>query len=181
MNDPSQLAGEPVAEWFGPLFGQPCWGVLTSQADMSLEFGSPILKVREPRHAEPALSDRVKFASSRRRVSVYGDHSLFISACRWRYFQYGQRFGDNFYARRMKRAACAIDGQKLVRVEIDPVRATTEFNFDLDGVLRLKPMDPESDQWWVTKPDGHCFTLRGDGAYSCSLVTDERPNWKRFF
>ncbi len=149
---------------------------------LTLEFGQPSLHVREPREA-PGASPRVQRLLSRRHVTVHGEWHLWIYCCAWEVRTDGKRTGhsalDSSSKRPIERAARELDGQRLVRVSVDPAGAVTEFEFDLGSRLTTRPYDAESEKWLLYEPDGHVVTLRADGRYSHQPGSEprDRERW----
>ncbi|WP_110032380.1 hypothetical protein [Hoeflea marina] len=65
------------------------------------------------------------------------------------------------------RAAARLNGQKFVKVAVDPTERRATFTFDLGGVLETWPYgdDPTHEQWIMFSRD-EVFAYRDDGCYS---------------
>src|SRR5436305_1318277 len=81
----------PLRRAFVPLIGLPAWFVHQGYGSfLTLEFGAPHLRVREPRAARGNVSEKVKKLFLKRRVSVKGEWHLWIYCCQWRVSDDGQ-------------------------------------------------------------------------------------------
>jgi len=135
-----------------------------------MEFGKPVMRIREPRLPRPPESAVADNAAVRRIVRVQGRWHLWIQACAWQVFTGNQCIGhsnlEGTSKQPIERAARELDGQKLLHVTVDPDEGKTVFEFDLGSRLETRPYDPAGDQWLLYEPSGFVFVLRGDGFYS---------------
>jgi len=154
---------------FRVLLGKPCWGVqYDRQLNLSMHFGKPSLKIREPFETD-SKSDLVRRMASRRRVTVRGQWWLWIHCCHWRLTS-----GDVVLAtgassfRRIERVIKQLDGQKLASVAVEPETGATRFEFDLGCVLHCRRLARNSDAelWMLYKPNGYVLSIGGDGTIS---------------
>src|ERR1700748_1121720 len=111
------MSSQVFTKSFEPIFGLPCWGVShESQLGMSLNFGEPSLKIREPFEVSSS-SDRARRLAASRSVTVRGQWWLWIYYCRWRLFLHGELLARNSSSsRRIESGIKQLDGQKLVSV-----------------------------------------------------------------
>ena len=149
-----------------PLLGKPCWNVRPGWGSyLTLEFGRPRLKMRDPIQSK-SRSARVRKLSARRSVIIKGQWHLWIYDCHWTVSAKGRRVGDSRAPRSYRRAAEELDGQKLAGIAIDPRSARTVFEFDLGAMLETRPCDRDGEQWRLKEPSGHWFVIQAGGRYS---------------
>ncbi len=131
---------------------------------MTLEFGRPLLEIRNPIRSK-SRSTKVRKLLSRRSVAIHGKWHLWIYDCDWIVRAKGKRVGDSGSPLTYRRAAEKLDGQKLVGIAIDPRSTRTQFDFDLGGSLETRACNRDGEQWMLKEPSGHWFTVRADGRY----------------
>ena len=156
---------------FKPLCGNPCWNVKWGWGSfLTLEFGEPYLLIDEPEDPRLGWSPARNKRYARRRIHVEGEWHLWIYCCEWKLYTGNKLVGDSApessSKRRIARGARELDGQKLLRVEVDPSRGSSVFTFDLGSRLETTPYDTDSDQWLLYEPSGDVFSYRADGMYS---------------
>lgn len=153
---------------FQPIKGLPCWGVyFQRQLNLSMNFGEPSLKIREP-FVATSDSERVKQMASLRNVTVRGKWWLWIYCCHWRLDSGDSKLATGSSSNRsIERAIMQLDGQKLVSVEIKPDSGATRFVFDLGCVLSCRRFDRVTDDklWTLYKPSGYVLSVHGDGTF----------------
>jgi hypothetical protein len=85
--------------------------------------------------------------------------------------------------RRKNMAIARLDGQKLTQVTVDPRNSSTQFDFDLGGVLNVRRLSPgyHGELWTLYNPDGFTLAVRGDGCYSYhgSTTSPEEFKWNK--
>jgi hypothetical protein len=144
----------------------PCWNVKRGYGSfLTLEFGNPSLKIREPIETASSLT-RVRELAAKRLVSVSGQWHLWVYCCAW------QIFNDDVEIacwesddEKIDKACWKLDGQALVEASLTSNTGEAEFRFDLGGILTTAPYDDElNEQWLIYCPDGNVFTYRSDGA-----------------
>jgi len=152
---------------FRPVYGLPCWGVRPGYGTfLTLEFGQPHLRVREPKQLTGEESSRVKHLLERRTVTVHGDWHLWVYCCNWAVHQNGTLVGDSTSEERIKLAAEILDGQALESFDYVWRGCKSHFTFDLGARLVTSPCDRKSEQWLWYQPTGKVLTLRADKKYS---------------
>lgn len=131
---------------FRPIYGRPCWGVNYERyLNLSLHFGPPHLIIREP-HSTASQSSAVRRNAARRLVTVGGRWWLWIFTSYWRLSYNGvvisnQRRYDSGKVRNM---LCDLEGQKLIRVRVNPKNSSTRFEFDLGAKLDVWKLDDDT-------------------------------------
>ena len=159
-----------IEKSFKPLYGNPCWGITYDRrTNLAMNFGTPRLKViREP-HATKSKLERVKQRAAQRMVAVRGQWKLWIFCGYWRIYRNGRLLGGySSTFRTGTRAADSLEGEKLLRVDVDPKTGATRFEFDLGSVLevrRLRNYESDEDIWILYKPNGYALSVHGDGTY----------------
>ena len=64
------------------------------------------------------------------------------------------------------RAADALNGQKLLAVDVEPAQGRSSFTFDLGGLLETWPFgDGATYEQWMILTDKEAFAYRSDGFY----------------
>lgn len=164
------MSNDVIDEVFHRLYGQPCWQVTRGWGTfITLEFGRPSLEVREPRVPGGATGPGALTREERRRVWVRGQWHLWIYCCDWQVVTGNKRIGHSNLKGSSKkpidRGAFELDGQKLMRVSVNPSEGSSLFEFDLGSRLETRPYD-DSEQWMLYEPSGYVFTYRADGLYS---------------
>lgn len=168
--DPSQ--SDPLYRAFAPLVGLPAWQVRRGHGSfLTLEFGAPRLKIREPKVPPPDMNERVAAIFGRRQVTPRGEWHLWIYCCHWRVLSGGNEIGrSNASYDEIDAAAKELDGQLLTAAEADPTQGTSAFEFDLGATLQTWPYGGGDDtQWMLYMPSGDVFSYREDGFYSQGL------------
>jgi len=161
------------------LYGLPCWNVERGYGSfLTLEFGRPNLRVREPRESTSKLK-RVRNLAARRLVYVRGDWHLWIYCCDWAVLEGSRLVGDSDSKRRIDRAARFLNGQKLVSARLIPRGMRSVFEFDLGGRLQTQPFDRSSEQWLLYEPNGNVLNVRADRRYSYG-PGDRHPDRQRW-
>ena len=155
-----------IADLFQPLVGLPSWNVTKGHGSfLTIEFGTPRLKIREPRDVPNAMP-RVRQLFARRLVTLHGQWHLWIYCCGWRIRMPGKVLAHNESTDEEIAEACReLNGQALTEVRHTTVVGQTYFGFDLGGVLETGPYNDELvEQWMLFLPDGNVYTYRSDGA-----------------
>lgn len=160
------------------LYNIPCWLVKQGHGSfLTFEFGKPHLEVREP------LSNSVKKHLKYRKVTLHGEWHLWIYCCSWEIHLDNKLAAHSESSRsKIANALKYIDGQKIVKIEVEPITADTIFYFDLGGVLSTKHYDDEiNEQWFLFEPKGNVFSVRSDGMYSYEPgdTPVEQEIWKK--
>lgn len=154
---------------FEKLYNYPCWSVKQGYGSfITLEFGQPHLKIREPRDAVNTHSEMVKRALAKRLVTVCGEWHLWIYCCSWKIYLYDKFLAESESSRRkIQNALWDLDGQKLVNMELDNKTGDTTFLFDLGGRLKTTHYEGELyDLWHLYEPNGNILTIRNDGKFN---------------
>jgi hypothetical protein len=180
-DDPTRIDVEAA---FAPLLGLPCWNVKPGYGSfLTLEFGEPHLKIREPREVKSG-SKRVRELLARRNVHVRGQWHLWIYCCEWEVYSGKKRVGHSDLkasgTKWIERGARELDGQKLTGVRVKPKSGNSVFTFDLGSRLETKPYNRRSEQWLLYEPDGRVLTYRADGLFSHHPVDlpDGKEVWR---
>lgn len=154
---------------FQSLYGKPCWGVRHDrQLNLSMNFGTPSLDIREP-YVTKSESEAAKSMASRRNVTVRGEWWLWIYCSYWSLTSDDGRLAtSSSSARQIERAIQQLDGQKLVSAVVNPETGATQFVFDLGCVLDCRRFERNSDKelWMLYKPSGYVLSVHGNGAVS---------------
>jgi hypothetical protein len=158
-----------------PLYGQPCWGLHYERSlNLSMNFGTPSLRVREPFNTD-SKSEAVRRTAARRLVTVRGEWWLWIYCCYWRLTSDGPELATGSSSfRRIERATAQLEGQELVSVEVEPETGATRFIFDLGCVLHCRRFERDTDAelWMLYKPSGYVLSVHGNGTFSRQRATE---------
>ncbi|MFN0196823.1 MAG: hypothetical protein ACKVT0_08745 [Planctomycetaceae bacterium] len=168
-----------VEKVFKPVLGHPCWGLYHSrQLNLSMNFGKPSLRIREPIISK-AKSARVQKQMSRRCVTVKGEWWLWIYLCYWRLSSKMELLATgSSSAKKVAEALAYLEGEKLISVKFDPHRGVTQFGFDLGATLECRPMtrDSLSKLWLFYQPDGNVVSAFADGTLTVIAQDDPLTN-----
>ena len=155
-----------ISRYFQPLIGRPCWNVhYHEQLNLSLNFGTPTLEIREP-YATDSTNARVRARAARRNVTVRGEWWLWIYLADWRLTNERHRpVHSAASVNKIEEAILELDGQALIGLEVDPKCGTTLFEFDLGSRLECTPHQDEtrSELWMLYRPTGYVLSVYGDG------------------
>lgn len=165
---------DALRQTFAPLIGLPAWFVRKGYgSSLTMEFGNPHLKIRQPKTASPQVSDQVRRALARRLVLPRGDWHLWIYCCHWRVIAEDREIAcSESPDHQIADAAREIDGQLLTTVEADPAKGTSGFAFDAGAKIQTWPWDEGNDeQWMLFMASGNVFAYRADGRYSLGPAT----------
>lgn len=167
-----------VEDTFSEMYGLPTWQVRKGVGSfLTLEFGAPHLRIREP-YSSRSESPAARRLAARRQVTVSGQWHLWIYMCNWTISANGLQLADNEASNAaIDRAIRYIDGQKLESVEVMRKDMKTVFQFDLGGNLATWPYADEevqSDAQWILYDHGAKMTrsLNGDGTWLCESLAD---------
>jgi len=155
---------------FAPLIGSLVWNVHRGEGRyLTMEFGRPHLRVREPRGRTSATSKRLQRWSRMRKVHVYGDWALFIQGD-WKVaVEDDWLHSDDEIVRHSLKEECLLNlsGQRLVSVEAAEDGRHLSLAFDLAGKLEIWPPAGDDDmQWSLHGWDGNTAALDHDGKLS---------------
>jgi hypothetical protein len=175
MNDVPQL-------WH-PLIGQLVWSVRRGVgAFITMELGEPHLSIREPVVRRLEHSVRVQRSLSRRRVFIVGDWHFWIQYSDWKLTTTGGVVGsESPVGSPLDECLNDLEGQRLRAVRPGRVAASWLFEFDLDGVLEIRPSTGRDEpQWSLHRWNGDIAELRRDGlttfdkdAYATTSASNE--------
>jgi hypothetical protein len=163
---------DPINEAFSPLIGLPSWQVVNGHGSwIMMEFGQPHLEFGQPRLMPVRLEDAPPKARQRSAV-VHGQWRLYIYLCDWALSVEGvQLVHCNSHRSRIARALSVLNGQALADVDVQRHDGSTNFSFDLGGLLSTRPApagtydDELVEQWLLYQPGGRVLCVRADGMY----------------
>lgn len=160
---------ELIERRFAPLRRHPCWGLhFDPQLNLTLNFGRPSLRVREP-FVTRSKYPRVQRIASRRLVTVRGQWWLWLFCCYWQVKRGGKLLATGGAS--CKRIDCALNdlhGQKLTSVAVDLNTGASRFVFDLGCELTCRRFeaDSDSDVWTLYGPND-IVSVTGQGTVHC--------------
>ena len=162
------------------LLDTPCWRVHHhAMLGLDLSFGSPHLEVHDPRESK-SKKKSIRELFARRRVYVKASCWLWIRCARWTItLADGRRATWSTSARKRQAVLTSLEGEKVVRVVIEPETGRTTFLFDLGGLLKVERFRKVSDDtlWTLYKPNRYCFSLRSDGHYCHARCSGSKEAW----
>ena len=152
---------------FAPLIGSLVWNVHRGEGRyLTMEFGKPHLRVREPLGRTSATTKRLQRWSRMRRAHVYGDWALFIQGD-WKVaVEDDWLHSDDEIVPHSLKEECLLNlsGQRLVSVEAAEDGRHLGLVFDLAGKLEIRPPAGDDDmQWSLHGWDGHVAAMDHDG------------------
>ncbi|HEY9679929.1 MAG TPA: hypothetical protein V6C76_18140 [Drouetiella sp.] len=158
-----------VRKSFEVIFEKPCWSVQQGHGSfLTFEFGEPYLDVWEQKPDRSINSKKFR----KRKITIKGEWHLWIYCCHWNLTLDGDLLAHSESSRGdIKNALEHIDGEKLVRVSVNPQAGESEFEFELGGKLKTVPYERTShrdeydESWMFFEPDGNVLVYRGDGKY----------------
>lgn len=157
---------------FRRLYGQPCWNAQPGYGSfVTLEFGEPYLRIREPRKLTGTVSTRVRKLFAQRQVTVRGQWHLWIYCCNWRLYSGRTVIGDSTSDSSIPIATQILNGQALTEASFQYRGCRTILTFDLGARLVTEPYDADGKQWMLYEPTGRVLTLRAD-----KMIAHERGN-----
>lgn len=165
------MGSKIIDRTFQSLIGSPCWGLHYDRTlNLSLKFGKPSLRIREP-FITDSTSDIVQRLAARRLVTVRGEWKLWIYCCYWQLTSDDLKLASGSSSlRQIEQAIIQLDGQKLVSVAINPDTGATRFSFDLGYVLHCRRFERKSSDelWTLYKPNKYVLSVYGNGTFSHS-------------
>lgn len=172
----------PIADTFGPVLGLPSWNVKKGVGSfLTLEFGSPVLTVHEPKPRTVRLGDGEPHTAMTRLTAVHGAWHLWIYCCEWSLTAGGRELAsDESSDDAIEGALNVLNGQALKSVTVDPDDGSSKFVFDLGCILTTNPAPSETygrgpaEQWMLYQPGGQVLALRDDGQY-CNEAAEGPP------
>lgn len=170
---------EAIEKSFQPLYGRPCWGLSYDRyLNLSMNFGDPSLRVREPYRTRSA-SEAVQRMAARRLVTIRGEWWLWLHCCYWRLSGEAHDLATGSSSlRRIQQAVSQLEGQALTAVTIESRTGASRFIFDLGCVLHCRRFERDSDEelWALYEPGGIVLSAHGDGNLDRRLGSDiEKP------
>lgn len=159
------------------LFGSMCWNVSYGLDNLSMELGSPVLRVIH----DPVASMRASHEAqdipigfdrwiNRRHVSVTGQWHLWVYLAYWRIVRSGVCLASKSWSwRKMRAGLLDLQGQRLIAASVNRESGATRFEFDLDTVLEVRRMRGffEDELWLLYGPPGRCQrSVRGNGTFT---------------
>ena len=169
MSEPRVSGEDLLQRVFAPLIGLPAWCVRKSHGSfLTMEFGNPHLRIRQPMVASPNSSERVRQLLARRQILPCGEWHLWIYCCHWRVIHEEREIASSESSNpEIIDAARRIDGQLLTNVTADPTKGTSAFDFDLGAAIHTWPGDESDDeQWMLYQTGGDVFIYHADSHYS---------------
>jgi len=168
-----------ITKSFAPMIGLPCWGLnFERMLNLSMNFGDPSLKIREPID-RPAKLEANRRNNARRLVTVKGEWWLWIYCSFWKIVANGKRLAaQSSSLRTIEKGMNNLQGQKLIAVDIRPDTGATRFAFDLGAELHCRRFERETEHdelWTLYKPSSFVLAVYGDGTYTHHRGSEDGP------
>ena len=163
----------PTRRYFDRIARQPCWHATAEYGTwLSLNFGQPKLVIRE---GNPSSKSELM---RRRKVTVQGDGLLWVEMGAWELREGRRRLFHSEQSRSfLRRAAARLDGQILVRLEVQtsPLRST--FSFDHGSVLSVwaHETNEDDDPLWHIYGGRGCLSLLAGGKVEYGHGNSQSP------
>jgi hypothetical protein len=158
---------QQIQNLFKPLKGQMAWNVRGGHGSfLTFEFGEPHVSVREPIVPQPTSSARAQRNLKRRQVSIVGDWHLFVQYCDWKISVVEGSLDSKAVTSSHDECLADLDGQRLVAVASGPLPNSWKFEFDLGGLLEIRPSatyEPTDDMWSLHRWNGDIAAVQNDG------------------
>jgi hypothetical protein len=141
-----------IVNAFQPLIGRLAWSVRRVYGSiLTIEFGEPHFRVREPIIASAGASEDVRRTLARRRVHIRGEWQLEIRNARWEIVtRYTTTNSDEFEVTDLQDTLNEVDGQRLLSVEAGAEAGSFVLVFDLGASFTIRPnASDEDDQWTI--------------------------------
>lgn len=173
---PNSILPRPIAAVFERVTGLVAWQVAVDIGSfLTLEFGDPKLTISEREKAGHLV---------KRHVSVHGEWHLRLECCQWTIEQFGTQLAHSESNNDlMKKAARQLDGQRLIKLWMQPDTVITHFEFDLGGKLTTYPYENENEddleQWVFYEPEGLVLSVRADNQF-CHMPENTHPDDQRW-
>ncbi len=163
----------PVRRYFDRVAGQPCWHATAEYGSwLLLNFGQPKLNIRE---ANPSSNSELM---RRRNVVVEGDGLLWVEMGAWELREGRRRLFHSEQSRTyLRRAAARLDGQCLIRLEIQTVPLRSVFFFDHGSVLAVWAHESNEDgaPLWHIHGGRSCMSLLAGGQLEYGPAQGQSP------
>lgn len=172
-----------IHEILGNLIGLYCWDVYYHRdLNLSMSFGHPIMKIREPRKVRSKI-EKVRQVYASRLVTVRGEWWLWILKAQWKLSVKGSDDVTRVSSLTKKKWALALlDGQKLTGISVNPTTLATQIEFDLGARLSIRRFSSQDDgdMWSLYQPNGYVLSLSADGKYKNKPGNrpTEQNDWK---
>lgn len=136
------------------LKGQICWSASNGYGSfITLYFGEPSLRIREPIPVIHSTSPKIKKQLSRKRVYLEGQWHIWIYMCSWKLKDKHEVFcTSDSKSKLMNNSLNLIEGQILCDILINEADGSTKFEFDYGSEILTKPYgegDTEEDNWLI--------------------------------
>lgn len=155
-----------LKELLQQLLGELVWSVKRGHGTfLTMEFGAPHLVVREPIKST-AENPRIVRQLAHRKVSIFGELSLFIQDSRWSISTKDKTVDLDTSEAEVREMLRDLDGQRVSAVNF--AEACTTLEFDLGVTVRLGksifPTEAGSVLWSLNRFGSEGLALLNDGS-----------------
>ena len=164
---------EILTEYLACLRGLPCWGVRLGYGSfLWFNFGQPYLDILEPNPASKYQHRR------RRRVSVEGEHRIWVEQCRWYILINGDEIAwSESSEARINKAIRYMDSEKLYDVEVEFKSGKARFAFESRAEIWLERYQDfrADDPLWHLYSGDHAISHLADGHLQYGRLDEPSP------
>ncbi len=153
----SELIGE--IDIVKTLLGQLAWHVERGHGSfITMQFGDPVLEVREPKVGKKVDSEKVTRLLACRKVSVLGAFHLWVQYADWEIICQKRLIAHSKIKKLdLDSGLKILDGQRLLSVSSENARSSVVFKFDLESELIVTYGSYEESQPLVSFYDRNGF------------------------
>lgn len=147
------------------LSGRMAWSARRGYGTfLTMEFGSPHIKTREPINVSPEADPEHSARMARRRVFIEGDWHFWIQHANWT-LRTASHLATNTqsYSAMIDQAMQELDGQILESYDISGFPEKFSLRFDLGAMLDIGGSDRTGDELWS-------ITLRNEYVVICDAA-----------
>lgn len=145
-------------QFFKGCIGSYVWGVVRGYGSgINLEFGQPLLHVRQPRSDLAGDGqDKVSKRWRNRLITVVGEYRLWLQSCHWVARSENEAITQAYNnVSSVDDILSSISGQRLMEIVVLDKKMI--FKFDLGGELQVflaEEYEPDDDQFTMVTPEG---------------------------
>ncbi len=154
--------------------GLCCWNLQNVHGSwISLNFGKPHLVIEEPKPTSSSERRR-----ELRNATLRGDYWLWLELCHWNItFKNKDIANSESDKTEIRKALSVIDGQILNKIEITANPVTTNFFFDLGGIIHTHQYDEQDNDglWHYYCDDGYVYSLLDNGKLEYGKGNESSP------
>lgn len=167
------------------IMGTFSWKVWKSIGSfLFFEFGAPIIEINEPRVEIKNFGKYGKlFPFNKypyRRVRINGELCLWIEMTNWKVFVDEKEIAfEESSDKKIEYATHFLEGQKIIKIEINVKPLETIFYFDLNTKIKCfnESYKKNDTAWLIKESNGQYLAFRQDGKFSHTSIGED--NWMK--